>query len=136
MFGLAQLFVYVFLLSFQHFDHFAWRRGSWILCSSCISLLDMHTLICVTFFLFLLVSWVSCDFCSACGSSWNFLICFSRLHDQLYVICGLALKMNFENYEVAFLADLPAIHWDKITSCARCVYPQSFNIFQPNDITI
>ena len=49
MFGLALLFVYVFLLSFQHFDHLAWGRGSWSLCSSCIYLLAMHTLICVTF---------------------------------------------------------------------------------------
>ena len=49
MFGLALLFVYVFLLSFQHFDHPAWGRGSWSLCLSCICLLAMHTLICVTF---------------------------------------------------------------------------------------
>ena len=49
MFGLALLFVYVFLLSFQHFDHHAWGRGSWSLCLSCICLLAMHTLICVTF---------------------------------------------------------------------------------------
>ena len=49
MFGLALLFVYVFLLSFKHFDHLAWGRGSWTLCLSCICLLAMHTLICVTF---------------------------------------------------------------------------------------
>ena len=48
MFGLALLFVYVFLLSFWHFDHLAWGRGSWSLCLSCICLLAMHTLICVT----------------------------------------------------------------------------------------
>ena len=48
MFGLALLFVYV-LLSFSHFDHLAWGRGSWSLCLSCICLLSMHTLICVTF---------------------------------------------------------------------------------------
>ena len=47
--GLALLFVYVFLLSFQHFDHLVWGRGSWSLCLSCICLLAMHTLICVTF---------------------------------------------------------------------------------------
>ena len=29
MFGLALLFVYVFLLSFQHFDHLAGGIGSW-----------------------------------------------------------------------------------------------------------
>ena len=49
MSGLALLFVYVFLLSCQHFDHLAWGRGSWSLCLSCICLLAMHTLICVTF---------------------------------------------------------------------------------------
>ena len=49
MFSLALLFVYVFLLSFKHFDHLAWGRGSWSLCLSCICLLAMHTLICVTF---------------------------------------------------------------------------------------
>ena len=49
IFGLAQLFVYVFLLSFKHFDHLAWGKGSWSLCWSCICLLAMHTLICVTF---------------------------------------------------------------------------------------
>ena len=48
MFGLALLFVYVFLLSFSHFDHLAWRRGSGSLCLSCICLLAMHRLICVT----------------------------------------------------------------------------------------
>ena len=49
MFGLALLLVYVFLLSFQHFDHLAWGIGSWFLCLSCVCLLAMHTLICVTF---------------------------------------------------------------------------------------
>ena len=49
MFGLALLFVYVFLLSFYHFDHLAWGRGSWSLCLSCICLLAIHTLIRVTF---------------------------------------------------------------------------------------
>ena len=49
MFGLDLLFVYVFLLSFEHFDHLAWGRGIWSLCLSCICLLAMHTLICVTF---------------------------------------------------------------------------------------
>ena len=48
MFGFALLFVYVFLLSFWYFDHLAWGRGSWSLCLSCICLLVMHTLICVT----------------------------------------------------------------------------------------
>ena len=33
----------------DHFDHLAWGRGSWSLCLSCICLLAMHTLICVTF---------------------------------------------------------------------------------------
>ena len=28
MFGLALLFVYVFLLSFKHFDHLAWEQGT------------------------------------------------------------------------------------------------------------
>ena len=49
MFGLALLFDYVFLLSDWHFDHLAWGRGSWSLCLSCMCLLAMHTLICVTF---------------------------------------------------------------------------------------
>ena len=49
MFGLALLCVYVFLLSFWHFDHLAWGRGSWSLCLSCICLLAMHPLICITF---------------------------------------------------------------------------------------
>ena len=62
MFDLALLFVCVFLLSFKHFDHLAWGRGSWSLCLSCICLLAIHTLICVIF-LFLLVSGVGCDFC-------------------------------------------------------------------------
>ena len=44
MFGLALIFVYVF-----HFDHLAWGRGSWSLYLSCICLLAMHKLICVTF---------------------------------------------------------------------------------------
>ena len=51
MFGLALLFVYVFLLSFLHFDHLVWGRGSWSLCLSFICLLAMHTLVCVTFYL-------------------------------------------------------------------------------------
>ena len=42
--------------------YFAWGRGSWSLCLSCICLLAMHTLICVTF-LFLPVSGVGCDVC-------------------------------------------------------------------------
>ena len=46
MFGLALLFVYVFSVLLA-FDHLAW--GSWSLCLSCICLLAMHTLICVTF---------------------------------------------------------------------------------------
>ena len=49
MFGLALLFVYVFLPAFQHFDHLAWGRGSWSLCLSCMCLLAIHTLVCVTF---------------------------------------------------------------------------------------
>ena len=36
-------------LSFYHFVHLAWGRGSWSLCLSCFCLLAMHTLICVTF---------------------------------------------------------------------------------------
>ena len=48
MFGLALLFVYVFLLSFYHFDQLAWGRGSWSLCLSYICLLAIHKLICVT----------------------------------------------------------------------------------------
>ena len=62
MFGLALLFVYVFRLSFYHFDHIAWGNGSWSLCLSCICLLAMHTLICVTFSLPPGVR-VGCDFC-------------------------------------------------------------------------
>ena len=62
MFGLALLFVHVFLPSFKHFDHLAWGRGSWYLCLACICLLAMHTLIWVTFSL-PLVSGVGCDFC-------------------------------------------------------------------------
>ena len=49
MFGLALLFVYVFLFSFLHFDHIGLGRGSWSLCSSCKCLLAMHTLFCVTY---------------------------------------------------------------------------------------
>ena len=49
MLGLALLFVCVFLLSFQHFDHIAWGRGSWSFCLSYICLLDKHKLTCVTF---------------------------------------------------------------------------------------
>ena len=49
MFGLALCFVYVLLLSFQHFDHLARGRGSWSLCLSCDCLLTMYTLICVIF---------------------------------------------------------------------------------------
>ena len=45
MFGLVLLSVYVFLLSF----YLAWGRRSWSLCLSCICLLAVHTLICVTF---------------------------------------------------------------------------------------
>ena len=48
MFGLALLLVYVFRLSFSHFDRLDWGRGSWSLCLSCIYLLAMHTSICVT----------------------------------------------------------------------------------------
>ena len=36
-------------LSFWHFDHLASGKGSWSLCLSCICLLAMHTLICITF---------------------------------------------------------------------------------------
>ena len=63
MFGLALLFVYVFLLSFYHFDHLAWGTGSWSLCLLCICLLVMHTLICVTFSLPPSGVRVGCDFC-------------------------------------------------------------------------
>ena len=49
MFGLALLFVYVFLLFFKHFHHLDWGRVSWSLCLSCICLLAIHMLICVTF---------------------------------------------------------------------------------------
>ena len=62
MFGLALLFVYVFLLSVQHFDHLAWGKGSWSLSLSCFCLLAMYTLICVTFSLPPGVMGV-CDFC-------------------------------------------------------------------------
>ena len=62
MFDLALLFVYVFLLSFDHFNHLASGRGSWSLCLLCICLLVMHTLICVTFSLPPGVM-VGCDFC-------------------------------------------------------------------------
>ena len=48
MFGLALLFVYVFLLPFWHFDHLAWGGGCWSLYISFICLLALHTLICVT----------------------------------------------------------------------------------------
>ena len=48
MFGLALLFVYVFLLSLTLLDRLAWGKGGWSLCFSCICLLAMHTLICVT----------------------------------------------------------------------------------------
>ena len=49
MFGLALLFVYMFLLSVQHFEQLTWGRGSWSLGLSCTCLLAMHTLICVRF---------------------------------------------------------------------------------------
>ena len=52
MFDLALLFVYVFLLSFYMLITLLGEeggRGSWSLCLSCICLLAMHTLICVTF---------------------------------------------------------------------------------------
>ena len=85
MSGLALLFVYVFLLSFKHFDHLAWGRGSWSLCLLCICLLAMHTLIYVTFSLppgvglggwlrLLLVALPGhfcLPFCSTEGYGWN-----------------------------------------------------------------
>ena len=71
MFGLALLFVYVFLLSFQHFDHLDWGRGSWSLCLSFVSY--AHVNLC-RFFSFLLVSGVAAT--SACGSSWTFPFTF------------------------------------------------------------
>ena len=74
MFGLALLFVCVFLLSFYHSDHLAWGIGSWSLCLSCICLLAMHTLICVPFSLPPSVRvWLRL---SACGRSWTFLLTF------------------------------------------------------------
>ena len=38
MFGLALLFVYVFLLSFYYFDHLAWEEGA--------GLCDCHAFVC------------------------------------------------------------------------------------------
>ena len=50
MFGLGLLFVYVFLLSFMHFDHLAWGRGSWSIALIVHLFVSYaHTLICVTF---------------------------------------------------------------------------------------
>ena len=75
MFGLALLFVYVFLLSFEHFDHLAWGRGSWSLCLSCICLLASltHVNLCH----FFSSSWYQgLVATSACGSSWTFLFTF------------------------------------------------------------
>ena len=79
MFGLALLIVYVFLLSFKHFDHLAWGRGSWSLCLWCICLLAMHTSICVTFSL---PPGVRLTTTSACGSSWTFLFTFLKFACQ------------------------------------------------------
>ena len=59
-------------INFSQTDHLVWGRGSWSLCLSCICLLAMHTLICVTFSL--LVSGLAAA--SACGSSWTFLFTF------------------------------------------------------------
>ena len=55
-------------------------RGSWSLCLSCICLLAMHTLICVTFF-FLLVLGVGCDFCL-----WLFLDFSVYLFFKQYIV--------------------------------------------------
>ena len=71
MFGLALLFVYVFLLSFRHFDRLPWGIGSWSLCLSCICLLAVRALVCVTVslppgvggwlrFLFVALPWLFC----------------------------------------------------------------------------
>ena len=61
------------LRSLNDFDHLAWGRGSWFLCLSCVCLLAMHTLICVTFSLPPGVrGWLR----PACGSSWTFLFTF------------------------------------------------------------
>ena len=84
MFGLALLFVYVFLLSFQHFDHLAWGRGSWSLCLSCICLLAMRVGLCR----FFSSSWCrGLAAASACGASWTFLFTF------FHTIC-LKIEIN------------------------------------------
>ena len=87
MFGLALLFVYVFLLSFYHFDHLAWGRGSWSLSLSCICLLAMHMLI----YHFFSSSWYRGGWlraASACGSSWTFLLTFFIASRTLLVTNG------------------------------------------------
>ena len=49
MFGLALLFVYVFFCPFSILITLHGEEGAGLLCLSCICLLAMHTLICVTF---------------------------------------------------------------------------------------
>ena len=97
MFGLALLFVYVFLLSFYHFDHLAWGRVCWSLCLSCICLLAMHTLICVTFFLPPGVR----DWLRLLHMALPELFCLPFLHLRMSVINGGLMNDNDKHPQVS-----------------------------------
>ena len=73
MFGLALLFVCVFLLCFWHFDHLALGRESWSLWLSCICVGCARVGL-YRFFSFSWCQWLGAS--SACGSSWTFVFTF------------------------------------------------------------
>ena len=62
------------------FDHLSWGKEGWSLCLSCICLLAMHTLFCVTFSLPPGDRGMAAT--SACDSSWTFLFTFFRVNSR------------------------------------------------------
>ena len=129
MFGLALLFVYVFLLSFKHFDHLAWGRGSWSLCLSYICLLAMHALIYVTFSLPPGVG-VGCGFCL-----WLFLD-FS-VYIFSYTLEGTDLEIaeleSMQKRAARFVASLTSSFITVITCHeSGCALLHYFYFFQKN----
>ena len=86
MFGLALLFV--FLLFFWRFDHFAWGAGAG-LCAGHASVCLLCARWSVSLFLFLLVSGVGCGFCL-----WLFLdFSVYRFEDRIFLTFICIIKL-------------------------------------------
>ena len=90
MFGLAMLFVYVFLCPFSILITWFGEEGAGL--CDCICLLAMHTLICVTF------SLPPAAAASASGSSWTFLFTFLRQVSDLYAGHVYIRRIEWDNH--------------------------------------